>query len=466
MAWRVAKSLLTLRDQINAMAPGRSTSSDGTIGDAAHQATNSDHNPNADGVVTAMDITHDPSHGVDAGKLAEMLRVSRDQRIKYVISQRRIFSSKVSPWQWRPYTGVSPHTEHVHISVDADRSLYDDTRPWAVDGLMKPSEVPREAAPGRNTRITATVFGGRADPNNSFYDNKPITDEELGVALPYRFPGTLPLVRVINIANSKSVVCKVRDIGPWNTDDSYWQTGSRPEAESGVDSRGRITNHAGIDLTPAAAAAIGIDGKGLVDWEFAQADDVPIPKPKTPGGPDMPTPSPTNELVTLIQQIQAILATLNKQPSQPQSPVATPPTADSQDQLQKIISILVAVMNAGGAGSAAGTAGTAGAAGAQTGAANPPLGPVNGALGQTIGNLLNGSKSAIGIIGALASQILQVPATGSLGGSLIPFLGTAVAPYATPIFLAIAAWGVLGKFEKWTQAAAPGAVQPSTNVKK
>ena len=199
MAWRVAKSLLTLRDQINAMAPGRSTSSDGTIGDAAHQATNSDHNPNADGVVTAMDITHDPSHGVDAGKLAEMLRVSRDQRIKYVISQRRIFSSKVSPWQWRPYTGVSPHTEHVHISVDADRSLYDDTRPWAVDGLMKPGEVPREAAPGRNTRITATVFGGRADPNNSFYDNKPITDEELGVALPYRFPGTLPLVRVINM---------------------------------------------------------------------------------------------------------------------------------------------------------------------------------------------------------------------------------------------------------------------------
>jgi hypothetical protein len=462
MAWRVAKSLLILRDQINAMAPGRSTSSDGTIGDAAHQATNSDHNPNADGVVTAMDITHDPAHGVDAGKLAEMLRASRDQRIKYVISQRRIFSSKVSPWQWRPYTGASPHTEHVHISVDADRSLYDDTRAWAIDGLTKPREVPREAATGRNTRITATVFGGHADPNNSFYDNKPITDDELGVALPFRFPGTLPLVRVINTANSKSAVCKVRDIGPWNTDDPYWQTGGRPEAESGIDSRGRITNHAGIDLTPAAARAIGIDGKGLVDWEFVQADDVPTPKPKTPGGPEMPTPSPTNELVTLIQQIQAILAALNKQVLPTQGPVAPAPTptAEPPDQLQKIISILAALSSAGSAG------GAGAAAGAQAGPAKLPLGPVNGALGQTIGNMLNGSKSAIGIIGALASQIVQVPATAGVGGTLIPLLGTAVAPYATPIFLAIAAWGVLGKLEKWTQAVAPGAVKPDTSVKK
>src|SRR5215831_10387849 len=90
---RVASSLLTIRSQIDAIAPGRSKDSDGTIGDAAHQGRKSDHNPDQDGVVTAIDITHDPAHGVNAGEFAEMLRVSKDPRIKYVISNARIFSS-------------------------------------------------------------------------------------------------------------------------------------------------------------------------------------------------------------------------------------------------------------------------------------------------------------------------------------------------------------------------------------
>ena len=38
MSWRVARSLLVLFDQLNAAAPGRSRSSDGTVGDLAHQA--------------------------------------------------------------------------------------------------------------------------------------------------------------------------------------------------------------------------------------------------------------------------------------------------------------------------------------------------------------------------------------------------------------------------------------------
>ena len=67
MEFRIAKSLLTLRAQIDAMAPNRNKSSDGAIGDQSHQTRNSDHNPNADGVVTAMDITNDPEHGVNAG---------------------------------------------------------------------------------------------------------------------------------------------------------------------------------------------------------------------------------------------------------------------------------------------------------------------------------------------------------------------------------------------------------------
>ena len=84
MAWRVAKSLTKLRDQINAMAPRRNKSADGTIGDAAHASRSSDHNPwvkdGKTGVVTALDITNDPRNGVNIGTLSEFLRTQRDPR--------------------------------------------------------------------------------------------------------------------------------------------------------------------------------------------------------------------------------------------------------------------------------------------------------------------------------------------------------------------------------------------------
>src|SRR5262245_48269452 len=102
---RIAKALDILRSQMNAKYPNRSKVSDGWIGDQANAGRTSDHNPNSEGVVTALDITHDPAHGLDTWKLADILRNCKDPRIKYVISNGRIFSSAVSPWQWRPYSG-------------------------------------------------------------------------------------------------------------------------------------------------------------------------------------------------------------------------------------------------------------------------------------------------------------------------------------------------------------------------
>jgi Putative peptidoglycan binding domain len=132
MAWRLAKSLETLRSQINAAFPNRSKTEDGTIGDAAHQAEKSEHNPDKSGVVRAMDITHDPAHGVDTYKLAEWLRTHPDPRILYVISNGRIWSSQVSPYKWRAYNGSNKHDRHVHVSVVADPKLYDDMRSWNI----------------------------------------------------------------------------------------------------------------------------------------------------------------------------------------------------------------------------------------------------------------------------------------------------------------------------------------------
>lgn len=130
--WRTAKSLAKLLSQVNAAAPGRKKSHDGTIGDTAHQKTKSDHNPNANGVVTALDITHDPDRGCDCAKIAAALVASKDPRIKYIIFQGKIVSSLKQPWVWRPYTGANPHMKHLHLSVDAAPQRYDDDSPWQI----------------------------------------------------------------------------------------------------------------------------------------------------------------------------------------------------------------------------------------------------------------------------------------------------------------------------------------------
>lgn len=133
MSWRTAKCLDVLLHQVDAAYPGRDKSSDGTLGDAAHQATKSEHNPDANGIVRARDITNDPAHGLNARTLAEALIASRDNRILYVISNAQICSSVVSPWVWRPYSGVNAHRQHMHLSVVESPALYDDERPWNID---------------------------------------------------------------------------------------------------------------------------------------------------------------------------------------------------------------------------------------------------------------------------------------------------------------------------------------------
>lgn len=115
--WRLAKSLEHFRNQINEAYPNRSKLSDGTIGDQAHQASFSDHNPNSGGVVTAFDLTHDPKNGVDAGTIAFNLVRSRDGRIKYLIWDGQILVPDQG-WYWQKYSGDNPHDKHIHISVN------------------------------------------------------------------------------------------------------------------------------------------------------------------------------------------------------------------------------------------------------------------------------------------------------------------------------------------------------------
>ena len=313
-----------------------------------------------------------------------------------------------------------------------------------------------------NSGITATMFGGAADYETSAYDGHVITDTELGVALPYHFAGARPNVCVWK--NGKSVICKIVDVGPWNTDDPYWQTGTRPEAESGISNSGKKTNLAGIDLTPAAASAIGIDGKGIVDWQFVDASEpgpAPLVAAAAPafteihqllnrldamkaGAITAPITSDANaatalakqvELALLIHRVTTLIPAASAKLAQPG--ITLP--VSSQDPTQQFVDIFNAVCGR--------------PAGQQT------LGQVNGALGQTIGNMLDGKKTAIGIAGAMLTAILQNVGPTISMSSILPFLSTAqggagtigLGTVAMPFFFAVAAWGLTGKFEKWLQ---------------
>lgn len=148
VAWRVAKSLLQLRDQWQAAYPG--AANPGFIGDAEHASRTSDHNPWVDdptspvNVVTAGDFYHQPSIGADAYVLAEDLKAAKDPRVKYVISRRRIWSLARDREGWRPYGGANPHTGHTHVSVTSSYPLYDRSYPWDITTTEEDPEVTDE----------------------------------------------------------------------------------------------------------------------------------------------------------------------------------------------------------------------------------------------------------------------------------------------------------------------------------
>lgn len=157
MAWRLANSLVQLRKQVNEAYPARSKDSDGSIGDEGHSARTSDHNPDDAGVVRAIDITHDPAHGFDSYKFANLLLGRQDPRIKYIISNRRIGSGPAgpAPGVWRKYTGANPHDHHVHISV-VPGAAGDSALPWKINGLTNGVSATPYVAPPATVRPGAS----------------------------------------------------------------------------------------------------------------------------------------------------------------------------------------------------------------------------------------------------------------------------------------------------------------------
>jgi hypothetical protein len=129
---RLCKAGQQLRLQVDDSFPDRDRTSDGWIGDTRHQARPSDHNPDAEGIVRAIDIDRDLSGKAKPDlmpDLADQIRYAAksDKRVAYIIFNGKIASSKKS-WAWRPYDGVNQHRHHCHISFtkkgDADGSFF------------------------------------------------------------------------------------------------------------------------------------------------------------------------------------------------------------------------------------------------------------------------------------------------------------------------------------------------------
>lgn len=138
--WRVVRSLDRLNEQIRAaypraVPPATPAVSWGSIADSAHSST-SDHYPHfysalgATAVVCARDFPHAPSLGLDAHKIAEQLRLSRDPRIGYIISNGRITGPNYG-WKWSAYSGSDPHDTHIHVST-VHGSAADSGADWQI----------------------------------------------------------------------------------------------------------------------------------------------------------------------------------------------------------------------------------------------------------------------------------------------------------------------------------------------
>jgi len=136
MSWYLAPSLAVLRAEINARWPGRDKASDGSIGDAAHSSTTSDHNPNSRGSVNAIDVDED---GVDFAEI--FAAIKRHPSARYVIYERKLYH-RLRGWRAEAYSGVNPHDHHFHLSIDQTLAAEQDTRSWGLltttGGIMLP----------------------------------------------------------------------------------------------------------------------------------------------------------------------------------------------------------------------------------------------------------------------------------------------------------------------------------------
>ena len=141
--WHLAPSLKQLQKELDAQFPGRPN--DGTIGDAAHAARPSEHNPDNDpdpmpkGAVSAIDVYTQDGKGktwITEAEFAKLLaKFKKDSRVWYVIHRGFIYS-RTHNFEKRAYDGSNPHNSHFHLSLMQTKAAHDSTASWGVKAAL------------------------------------------------------------------------------------------------------------------------------------------------------------------------------------------------------------------------------------------------------------------------------------------------------------------------------------------
>jgi hypothetical protein len=129
MTAKLSRAAIQLREQINDAFMGRDKASDGWIGDSRHAARKSDHSPDEQGWVRAIDIDRDLSGKAKPDLMPDLIdqirlacKARSEKRIAYIIFDGQI-CSPILRWKWRKYKGANKHNKHAHFSFKKEADL-------------------------------------------------------------------------------------------------------------------------------------------------------------------------------------------------------------------------------------------------------------------------------------------------------------------------------------------------------
>lgn len=129
MTAKLSRAAIQLREQIDDAFMGRDKASDGWIGDSRHAARKSDHSPDEQGWVRAIDIDRDLSGKAKPDLMPDLIdqirlacKARSEKRIAYIIFDGQI-CSPILRWKWRKYKGANKHNKHAHFSFKKEADL-------------------------------------------------------------------------------------------------------------------------------------------------------------------------------------------------------------------------------------------------------------------------------------------------------------------------------------------------------
>jgi len=150
MSWELVPCLQELRDEFNEVAPNRDKSSDGTIGDEAHQERSSNHNPDDTSGSKTPQTDSDKKPDVRAldvdatgpwpspmtfdaavNKIRKNHQAGDDNRLVEII-WNRLIATPSTGWSWVDYGGDNGHTQHAHFGASSNSSKEADRSPWGI----------------------------------------------------------------------------------------------------------------------------------------------------------------------------------------------------------------------------------------------------------------------------------------------------------------------------------------------